>query len=122
VYRLSPLPPHGAARRDDITRATSSSSLGRWLARGDLVLLHPGVVALPDRAADWFVRAEAACLWAGGPLSHLSALTATGLVGPSVDCDDSRDADAEPVVGLGAEADVPHFPRLPGSMPDGDSQ
>jgi hypothetical protein len=83
VYRLSSLLPHGSARRDDITRATSSSSVGRWLARGDLVLLHPGVVGLPDRAADWLVRAEAACLWAGGPLSHLSALTATGLVGPS---------------------------------------
>jgi hypothetical protein len=40
-------------------------------------------VALPDRAVDWPVRAEAACLWAGGPLSHLSALTATGLVVPS---------------------------------------
>lgn len=38
---------------------------------------------MPGRAADWLVRAEAACLWAGGPLSHLSALMATGLVGPS---------------------------------------
>ncbi|TFV74264.1 DUF559 domain-containing protein [Blastococcus sp. CT_GayMR20] len=83
MHRLTSLLPHGVARRQDVTRATSSSSVGRWLARGDLVLLHPGVVALPDRAADWPVRAEAACLWAGGPLSHLSALTATGLIAPS---------------------------------------
>lgn len=40
-------------------------------------------MALPDRAVSWGIRAEAACLWAGGPLSHLSALTAAGLVVPS---------------------------------------
>jgi hypothetical protein len=38
---------------------------------------------LPNRASDWVVRAEAACLWSKGPLSHLSALTAAGLVAPS---------------------------------------
>ena len=80
MHRLTSLLPDGLARRVDLTRATSSSSVSRWLATGDLVLLHPGVVVLPDRAADWTVRARAAGLWAGGPLSHLSALTAAGLV------------------------------------------
>jgi hypothetical protein len=63
---------------------SSSSSVGRWLGRGELVLLYPGVLALPDRAADWSVRAHGAMLWSGGPLSHISALTAAGLVGPTV--------------------------------------
>jgi hypothetical protein len=61
---------------------SSSSSVARWLSRGDLVLLHPGVLALPDRAAEWSVRAHGAMLWAAGPLSHLSALAVAGLVGP----------------------------------------
>jgi hypothetical protein len=34
---------------------------------------------VPERAAEWSVRARAATLWTGGPLSHLSALTAAGL-------------------------------------------
>jgi len=80
VHRLTSLLPDGLARRADLTRTTSSSSVSRWLADGDLVLVHPGVVALPDRAADWRVRASAAVLWTGGPLSHLSALVAAGLV------------------------------------------
>ena len=42
--------PDGVARRDDLDAATSSSSVGRWLARGDLVLLHPGVVDAARRA------------------------------------------------------------------------
>jgi hypothetical protein len=50
------------------------------LHHGDLVLLQPGIVALAERATEWAVRAEAAALFARGPLSHLSALAATGLV------------------------------------------
>jgi hypothetical protein len=80
VHRLPSLLPDGLARRADLTRTTSSSSVSRWLADGDIVLVHPGVVALPHRAADWHVRASAAVLWTGGPLSHLSALVAAGLV------------------------------------------
>lgn len=44
------------------------------------MLVQPGVVALPERATDWAVRARAAVLWSDGALSHLSALQATGLV------------------------------------------
>ena len=80
MHRLSALLPDSVARREDITRATSPSSVSRWLARGDLVLVQPGVVALAERSADWAVRARAATLWTGGPLSHLSALHAAGLV------------------------------------------
>lgn len=76
--------PHGVARRSDVAAVTSTSTVGRWLARGHLVLVAPGVVALPDRRAAWSDRARAATLYAGAPLSHLSALTAAGLVRPTV--------------------------------------
>jgi hypothetical protein len=72
--------PYSVGLRSDVSRETSASTVSRWLARGELVLLQPGVVALPERAADWGVRAHAATLWTGGPLSHLSALHAAGLV------------------------------------------
>ncbi len=75
--------PHGVARRAEVAAATSTSTVGRWLARGELMVVAPGVVALPDRAARWADRARAATLYAGAPLSHLSALTAAGLVRPT---------------------------------------
>jgi hypothetical protein len=80
MHALSTLLPHGAARRDEVTLAASSSSVHRWLADGDLVLAHPGVLALPDRVREWDVRARAATLWARGPLSHASALVHLGLL------------------------------------------
>jgi REase_MTES_1575 len=79
VHRLDDLLPRGVARRGELALATSPSSVGRWLARGDLVPLAPGVVAVPQRATEWLVRASAAVLYADGPLSHISALTAAGL-------------------------------------------
>ncbi|MGY1778016.1 DUF559 domain-containing protein [Geodermatophilus sp. SYSU D00804] len=79
MHELAALLPHGAARRDRVTLATSSSSVSRWLTRGDVVLLHPGVLALADRVDEWPVRALAAVLWTRGPLSHLSALGLHGL-------------------------------------------
>lgn len=82
VHRLAALLPDGVARRADVIRASSSSSVVRWVRRGDLVQLHPGVLVLPDRTDEWAVRAHAATLWADGPLSHLSALTAAGMAGP----------------------------------------
>jgi hypothetical protein len=57
--------------------------VSRWLQGGELVLAHPGVVVRPDRAHEWPVRALAATLWTRGPLSHLSALTAAGLLSPT---------------------------------------
>ncbi|TQN43916.1 uncharacterized protein DUF559 [Blastococcus colisei] len=51
----------------------------RWLRNGALVQLQPGVLALPERADDWTLRARAASRWAGGPVSHVSALVAGGL-------------------------------------------
>jgi very-short-patch-repair endonuclease len=80
VHELAALFPDGAARRDRVTLATSSSSVTRWMTRGDLVLVHPGVLALADCADEWPVRARAAVLWARGPLSHLSALAVHRLV------------------------------------------
>jgi hypothetical protein len=80
MHALPTLLPHGTARRDDVTLASSSSSVSRWLTDGDLVLAHPGVLALPGRAQEWDVRARAATLWARGPLSHTSALVHLGLI------------------------------------------
>ena len=82
MHALTELLPHGAGRRDEVTLASSSSSVSRWLHDGALVLALPGVVVLPDRAHEWGVRARAATLWARGPLSHLSALAAAGLTEP----------------------------------------
>lgn len=78
--RPTDLLPHGVARRADVAAVTSTSTVGRWLARGDLLLVAPGVVALPERAGRWVERARAATLYADAPLSQLSALTAAGLV------------------------------------------
>jgi REase_MTES_1575 len=49
-------------------------SIGRWLASGRLIRLHPGWVTVPELAGDWTVRADAATGYSGGPLSHMSAL------------------------------------------------
>ena len=80
VPRPVELLPSGVARRADVAAASSTSTVGRWLARGELLLVAPGVVALPGHAERWVDRALAASLYAGAPLSHLSALTAAGLV------------------------------------------
>ena len=80
VHRLDQLLRGGLIRRADLVAATSASSVHRWLRRGDMVELNPGALALPGRAAEWDVRARATTLWSGAPLSHLSALRATGLV------------------------------------------
>lgn len=79
MHTLDDLLPRGVTRRGELAQATSPSSVGRWLARGELVLLAPGVVAVPQRTTEWQVRASAAALYADGPLSHISALTAAGL-------------------------------------------
>ncbi|MGY1828148.1 DUF559 domain-containing protein [Blastococcus sp. SYSU DS0541] len=82
MHRLPTLLPDGVARRADVARASSASSVTRWLRRGDLVQLHPGVLVLPDRIGEWAIRSRAASLWADGPLSHLSAVTACGMTAP----------------------------------------
>ena len=82
MHRLAELLPEGLIDRADLSAATSPTSVKRWLRRGDVVLLQPGVVALPSLVDDWRVRAGAAMRWANGPLSHVSALQAVGLVGP----------------------------------------
>lgn len=80
MHALADLLPDGWMRRDQLAAATSARSVQRWLSTGALVRLQPGVVGLPDRADEWTVRARAAMTWADGPLSHLSALHAVGLV------------------------------------------
>jgi hypothetical protein len=74
VHDLAQLLPHGVGLRHELTLATSASSVTRWTADGELVHVHPGVVALSDLVDDPRTKARAATLWAKGPLSHVSAL------------------------------------------------
>ena len=67
-----------------LSAATSPRSVGRWIASGRLVQLHPGWVTTPELAEDWTVRAHAATGYAGGPLSHMSALAVHGVVDAEV--------------------------------------
>ena len=80
MHRLAELLPDGLIGRDELATATSPSTVKRWIRSGDVVQLQPGVLCLPERAGDWSARAQAATTWAGGPLSHISALRACGLV------------------------------------------
>src|SRR4051794_30908274 len=74
MHELEALIPDGAAARDAVTLATSVSSVKRWTAAGQLVLVHPGVVMLPHLADDLLTRARAANLWTRGAISNTSAL------------------------------------------------
>ena len=71
---LAGLMPQGVTTRIDLTLASSSSSVARWTATGELVHVHPGVVILPRLIDDPLARARAATLWSKGSLSHISAL------------------------------------------------
>jgi predicted transcriptional regulator of viral defense system len=75
------------------TRTSSSAALSavvnprtiaRWLTSGRLVRLHPGWVTVPEFADDWTVRAHAATGYAGGLLSHMSALAVHRMVDTEV--------------------------------------
>lgn len=85
MRELATLLPDGVAPRHEVTLASSASSVARWMASGQLIHLHPGVLVLPDRVTDPAIRARAATLWAKGPLSHLSALEAWEVVPGPVD-------------------------------------
>jgi very-short-patch-repair endonuclease len=63
-----------------LSAAVSERTVARWLAAGRLVRLHPGWVTAAEFAEDWTVRAHAATAYAGGPLSHMSALAVHGVV------------------------------------------
>jgi hypothetical protein len=77
VHELLPLlGPTRTTSTTDLAARVSPRSVGRWIASGRLVRLHPGWVTVPECADDWAVRAHAAAGYAGGPLSHMSALAA----------------------------------------------
>ncbi len=78
MHDLAALLPLGVAPRNDISLASSASSVARWTADGDVVHLHPGVLVLPHLVNDPVARARAATLWAKGPLSHVWAVAAWG--------------------------------------------
>jgi very-short-patch-repair endonuclease len=77
---LALLGPNRTATTAAVAAASSPRSVGRWIASGELVRLHPGWVTVADLAEDWTVRAHAATGYAQGPLSHMSALAVHGVV------------------------------------------
>ncbi|SOE02257.1 hypothetical protein [Blastococcus haudaquaticus] len=77
---LELLGPARAAPTAALSTQVTPRTIGRWLASGKLVRLHPGWVTVPALADDWTVRAFAATGYAGGPLSHMSALAVHGVV------------------------------------------
>jgi hypothetical protein len=82
VHDLAKLMPQGVSSRIDLTLVSSTSSVARWTASGDLLQVHPGVVMLPGAVDDPLARARAATLWARGPLSHRSALALWDVAAP----------------------------------------
>lgn len=77
---LALLSPTRTACVSTLSASVSSRTVERWIASGRLVRLHPGWVTAPEFADDWTVRAHAATGYAGGPLSHMSALAVHGVV------------------------------------------
>ncbi|MCF6734859.1 DUF559 domain-containing protein [Blastococcus sp. KM273129] len=77
VLRL--LGPARVASTATLSRLVAPRTVGRWLATGRIVHLHPGWVTVPELVDDWTVRAYAAASYCGGPLSHWSALAVHGL-------------------------------------------
>lgn len=74
------LGPTRTASTAALAAVSSARSVSRWTGSGMLVRLHPGWVTVPELADDWTVRAHAATGYTGGPLSHMSALAAHGIV------------------------------------------
>jgi hypothetical protein len=75
VHDLLALPgPTRTTSTTALSTTVGDRSIGRWIASGRLVRLHPGWVTIPEPADDWTVRAHAVAGYPGGPLSHISAL------------------------------------------------
>lgn len=77
---LALLGPTRTASVAALSTKAGARSIGRWIASGRLVRLHPGWVTVPELANNWTVRAHAATGYADAPLSHISALLVHGVV------------------------------------------
>jgi very-short-patch-repair endonuclease/predicted transcriptional regulator of viral defense system len=64
----------------DLHRRVSPRTVGNWVSSGRLVVLRPGVYALPSSAPAWRVRLGAALIRGNGVASHVTALALWGLV------------------------------------------
>jgi very-short-patch-repair endonuclease len=64
----------------DLQRQVSPRTVGSWVSTGKLVLLRPGVYALPSAAPAWRIRLGAALAGGHGVASHVTALALWGLV------------------------------------------
>jgi hypothetical protein len=81
---LTLLGPARTAATAELSATVGVRTIGRWIAEGRLVRLHPGWVTVPELADDWTVRVHAATGYAGGPLSHITALALHGIVDAEV--------------------------------------
>lgn len=68
--------PDGVIRSTELGGRVDRHTVARWVARGQLLRPHPGVLALPERFDEWRTGALAAVLATDGTLSHTSALAA----------------------------------------------
>jgi very-short-patch-repair endonuclease len=64
----------------DLQRQVSPRTVGSWVSTGKLVLLRPGVYALPSAAPGWRTRLGAALAGGHGVASHITALALWGLI------------------------------------------
>ena len=81
---LELLGPARTTSTEALSTTVGARSIGRWIASGRLVRLHPGWVTVPELANDWTVRAHAATGYSGAPLSHMSALALHRIVDAEV--------------------------------------
>jgi very-short-patch-repair endonuclease len=72
--------PDGWVTTDELLTRVSRRTVGNWVAQGRLVRLRPGVLALPDSARDWRVRAAAVLEGRDAVASHVTALALWELV------------------------------------------
>jgi very-short-patch-repair endonuclease/predicted transcriptional regulator of viral defense system len=64
----------------ELQQQVSARTIGTWVATGKLVLLRPGVYALPPVADGWRARLAAALTRGNGVASHVTALALWELV------------------------------------------
>ncbi|MGY1593099.1 DUF559 domain-containing protein [Geodermatophilus sp. SYSU D00708] len=72
--------PDGWVTTDELLARVSPRTIGSWVARGRLVRLRPGVLALPEAARHWRVRVAAAVEGREAVASHVTALAMWELV------------------------------------------
>ncbi len=60
-------------RQEAFAAGMTSAAIGRRIARGRWVVMHPTVYRVAGAPESWPQRVLAACLWSGGVASHRTA-------------------------------------------------